>query len=450
MLLLLLLLPRFHLVQSQGMTLYNSLLLGLLQGLTEFLPISSSGHLVLMENYLGLSFDPRVLQHFDIILHGGSLIAILIYFQKTWLTILRKPFAHQPDGSPPLLIILLAACIPVALVGTQAAGWIEMNTRTPLFVAFGFIATGSILIASGWYESRFAARESLGWKQAIGASIGQALGVLPGFSRSGFTIASGRLMGLTAHRATEFAFLLGAPALGGALLLTLSTGTQDLISIGWMFLVVGFTASLISSLLAIHFFLVMIRKYGIWMWSAYLFVAAALIIGDEMLPLISSLPHLGDNLELRIIAGVLFIAMLLEAAPFTSLFVPGFTTMVAAGAILHNQPYSLAACIPIATCGLVIGNLLGYIPARQAFVKIRWKDSADKKLMRAEQFFRKWGIFAVFFGGWYAPFRTFISVAAGLSNMRPIPYIIAMTFGALAWTTGIIVGTALIAGGIFS
>jgi undecaprenyl-diphosphatase len=431
------------------MTLYNSLLLGLLQGLTEFLPISSSGHLVLMESYLGLSFDPSVLQHFDIVLHGGSLIAILIYFQKTWLKILRRPFAHQPDGSPPLMIILLAACIPVALVGTQAAGWIEINARTPLFVAFGFIATGSLLIASGWYESRFAARESLGWKQAIGASIGQALGVLPGFSRSGLTIASGRLMGLTAHRATEFAFLLGAPALGGALLLTLATGTQDLLSIGWMFLVVGFTASFISSLIAIHFFLFLIRKYGIWMWSAYLFIAASFIIADEMLPLIASLPDIIGNLELKVIIGILFIALLLEAIPFTSTFVPGFITMVAIGTFLHDDPWAIAACIPIGASALIIGHLIGYIPSRQARAKVRWKEKADQRLTKTQHFFKKYGFWAVFFGGWWAPFRPFISIAAGLGGMKPIPYLFAIVFGSFVWMAWVMIWSAIVFGGAF-
>lgn len=270
------------------MSLYNSLLLGLTQGLTEFLPISSSGHLVLMQHYLGLSLDSAVLQHFDIVLHAGSLIAIIIYFRKTLGNILRAPLQKEPDGSPPLLLLLLAATIPLAITGLIAYEWIEANARTPLFVAFGFLATGSLLIASGWYESRFSAKESIGWKQAVGASVGQALAVLPGFSRSGLTIASGRLMGATATRATEFAFLLGIPALSGALLLTLRSGTAELMTIGWTPLLVGFMSSAISSIVVIHTFLATIRRYGIWMWSLYLFVAAALIIADEMLPFVQT------------------------------------------------------------------------------------------------------------------------------------------------------------------
>jgi len=430
------------------MTLYHALLLGLVQGLTEFLPISSSGHLVLMQTYFGLQLPASALQHFDIVLHAGSLVAITIYFWKTWMRLLRHPFKKEKDGGPPLLLVLVAASVPLGVVGYLSADWIQLNTHTPLFVAFGFIFTGLFLITSGWFESRFAAKESFGWKQALGSGIGQALGVLPGFSRSGLTIASGRLMGLSAVRATEFAFLLAAPALTGALLYTLSTGREALLQIGGIYLLVGFMASLVSSIAVMHFFLRTIRRYGVWMWAAYLFVAAALIIGDEMLPLLNELPKIGENLDMRVIVGILFIAMLLEAAPFTSLFTPGFATMVAVGVLLHDQPANIAACIPIATAALVLGNMLGYVPARQARLKIRWKEGANQKLTKAQHFFKKWGVAAVFFGSWYGPTRSVISVAAGLGNMRPVPFIIAVTLGSLVWVTVALGLSSMIASGI--
>jgi undecaprenyl-diphosphatase len=429
------------------MTLYDSFILGLVQGLTEFLPISSSGHLVLMQNYLGLSIAPQIMQDFDIMLHGGSLLAILFYFQKTWRKIIKAPFKNERDGSPPLLMILIIGTIPVAIVGYLSANWIAGNTMTPLFVAFGFIATGSILIASSWYESRYAAKESYDWKQAIGAGVGQALGVLPGFSRSGFTIASGRLVGLTAHRATELAFLLAAPALGGALALTAFQGTHDLLNIGEANLAIGFIAAFISSLFVMRFFLLTIRKYGIWMWAVYLFAAASLIITDEMLPLIWEVPDVIENLEPRIIVGVLFMALLLEAIPFTSAFVPGFVSMIAIGAYLHDDPWTIAACIPIGASALILGHLIGYIPARQARKKIHWNEKADERLMKTQRFFKKYGFWAVFFGGWWAPFRPFISITAGLGNMRTIPYLFAIVTGSIAWVTFVLTSSAGVLGG---
>jgi len=428
------------------MSLYNALVLGLLQGLTEFLPISSSGHLILMERYLGLDMGVASLLHFDVILHAGSLLAILLYFSTTWLNILRRPFAKGADGSPPLLFLLIVATIPLAIIGYIAAEWVEQTTRTPLFVAFGFMFTGGLLVVSGWYESRFAGKETIGWRQAIGVSLGQALAILPGFSRSGLCIASGRLMGNTATRATEFAFMLGGPALAGALFWTLQNGVPSLEAVGAIPLFIGFSASLIASLSVMHFFLLTIRRYGVWVWSVYLFVAASLIIADEMMPLITELPEVIEGLELRIIAGILFIALLLEAIPFTSTFVPGFLTMVAIGTFLHDDPWAIAALIPIGASALIIGHLIGYIPARQARIKVHWKENANQRLTKTQHFFRKYGFWAVFFGGWWAPFRPFISIAAGLSNMRPIPYLLAIVTGSFAWMTWVMVWSAVVLG----
>lgn len=426
------------------MSLYDAYLLGIIQGITEFLPISSSGHLVLMEHYLGVAIDPSMLLNFDVALHGGSLIAILIYFGKAWAEILTKPFKKQSDGSPPLLPLLIVATIPIAIAGYYSADWIGENTRTPMFVAFGFIFTGLFLIVSSWFESRFAARETPRWKEALGAGIGQALAVFPGFSRSGFTIASGRLMGLTAHSATAFAFLLGAPALGGALVYALTSGSADLASIGKLPLLVGFTASAVSSIAVIHFFLSTIRRYGIWMWSVYLFLAAALIISDEMMPFILALPDTIKTLDIRVIAGAVFLAALLEAVPFTSFFVPGLSTLIVASLFLKDDTKNLLALIPIASAGLIVGHLLSYIPARQARVQVRWKEKADVRLTRAQRFFKKWGIYAVFFGGWYAPIRPWVSIAAGLSKMRPAPYLLAMVFGSVVLVTGVVIGALVL------
>lgn len=263
------------------MTLYQALLLGFAQGLTEFLPISSSGHLVLMQTFLDVELNTEVLQHFDIVLHAGSLIAIALYFWKTWMRILLHPFKRENDGSPPLLILLIAVSVPLGIIGFLSADWIQANTRTPLFVAFGFICTGSLLIASEKLGSR--TQESIGWKQALGAGTVQVLGMLPGFSRSGMTISGGRFAGLSAVRATEFAFMLGAPALGGALLYTLSNGREALLQIDQTILLAGFCVSLLSSIAVMYFFIHTIRRYGVAVWSVYLFALAALIIGSEML-----------------------------------------------------------------------------------------------------------------------------------------------------------------------
>lgn len=425
------------------MSLYSAFFLGMIQGVTEFLPISSDGHLVLFEKILNVTGDPETLLRFDIVLHAGSFLALTIYFWKTIISIIRAPLRRQAYGGPPLLLLLIGASIPVGIAGVISADWIAENTRTPLFVAFGFIFTGAFLMASSWFEERFASQEHPGWKQAIGAGIGQALAILPGFSRSGLTISSGRLMGLSAHGSAEFAFLLGIPAIAGAALYAIITGGKDILALDPLVMLVGFIACFITSISAIHFLLRTIRRYGVWMWAVYLFIAAALIIADEMLPLVKELSLIANTLDMPVIAGTLFIAILLESVPFTSFFVPGITTLVAVSLYLRGQPLNLLACIPIATAGLVLGHLLGYIPARQARLQVRWKEKTEERLTKAQRIFRKWGIAAVFFGGWWAPIRPWISIAAGLAGMRPLPYMLAMVTGSLVLVSAVVTVTAV-------
>ena len=265
------------------MSLLDSLLLGLLQGLTEFLPISSSGHLVLLEHYLELALTSQTLQHFDIVLHAGTLLAILLYFRKTCLAVLQAPSGRQPDGAPPLLALLVLATIPVGITGVLGADWIEAHARRPTFVAGAFLITAATLVTSSLLAGRLPVTASFRWKQAVAMGCGQAFAIFPGLSRSGLTLASGRFAGLPVVRATELAFLLGAPALGGAVLFTLVKGTMDLARIGAGPLVVGFSGALVSSLLVMHLFLAMVRRFGLWIWSIYLLIISLLVLADELI-----------------------------------------------------------------------------------------------------------------------------------------------------------------------
>ena len=418
------------------MTLYHALLLGLLQGTTEFLPISSSGHLALLEHYLKLPFGPKVLQHYDIVLHGGSLLALLLYFWKTWWRILQHPFRKEHDGGPPMLLILIVGTIPAAIFGLLAEDWLEAHTRSLVPLAIGFLITGAFLLLSGYYEENHSKRGNVvGWAQVLGMGIGQAFAIVPSVSRSGLTIASGRFLGLSAHRSAEVTFLLGTPALAGAVLLTFLKGKAGLTGIGEPPLLVGFLASFGASLLVMHLFLQSIKRYGVWMWAAYLFLIGVLVLGDAFFPLLERILHRQMHLPLRFTLTILFVVLFLEAAPVTSLFIPGFTTMVALGLLLQGNPLAILACIPVGTLALLLGGLLGYLPAKQAREKIHWREKFDQKLHRAERFFRKWGTVSVIVGGWYGPTRAFMSIAAGLGEMPIRKYILATIFGSLVWVT---------------
>ncbi len=426
------------------MSLYHALLLGLIQGATEFLPISSSGHLALIEYYWRLPFGPEALQHFDIVLHAGSLLAILLYFSSTWLAALRHPWKKGERGEPPLLLLLFVGTLPAAIAGFLIADWLEMHARTPLPIALGFLITGAFLLAAGYLNSNSEKGETLRWKHVIGMGIGQALALVPSISRSGLTLASGRLLGLSNTKSTEFTFLLAAPALAGAVTLTLITGRSEISAIGFPQALIGFSASFIASLLVMHGFLLSIRKYGIWMWSLYLFILALLILGDEYIPLLREIQQkeFAIHIPLGFALSILSIALLLEAAPFTSLFVPGFTTMVAIGVMFQGDYPSLALFIPTGIAAVLMGNLLGYLPAKYARTKVHWKEKGNQRLRRAEKFFQKWGVFAVLFGGWYGPTRSFVSIAAGLGGMSFQKFLFATLLGSSIWVSAVLLGAS--------
>lgn len=259
------------------MTELQALILGLLQGITEFLPISSSGHLVLLEHFMQLDINAGTLQYFDVILHGGTLLAIIIYFHKTWFRILLNPFKKEPDGGSALLPMLAVATIPVGLAGIFGADFIEKYTRTAGFVSAGFLLTAFLLLSA--YSFGHKNKSSVvRWHQILIMSLGQAIAILPGFSRSGWTLSTGTLAGLKTKKATEIAFLMGAPALGGAALYAVLNGLNELLAIGLSILFLGFLSALFSSLVVMHFFLVLLKKYGLWIWSVYLIFAALCLI----------------------------------------------------------------------------------------------------------------------------------------------------------------------------
>lgn len=260
------------------MTSLQALLLGILQGLTEFLPVSSSGHLVLAQHLLGIELDQSVLLHVDVVLHAGTLLAILLYFRETWMRILRAPMQKEANGGPALLPLLIVGTVPVGAFGLLASDWIETVARTPEFVAIGFLLTGLLLFIVSYVMKQQQGSQALTWARLIIMSVGQAVGVLPGFSRSGWTLSGGVIAGLSAVRATEVAFLLGAPALGGALFHTLISGGASLSAIPLSALMIGFCASFVSSLLCMHLFLACIKKYGVWMWGVYLLIVGFVLL----------------------------------------------------------------------------------------------------------------------------------------------------------------------------
>ena len=204
------------------MPLWQAILLAVVQGLTEFLPISSSAHLILIPDLLHWQ-DPGVA--FDVALHLGTLIAVLLYFFREWiqLTLCGLGF-HYPKRASEQMVMqnqrlfwyLVAGTIPGALVGFFFEHWIEENLRSPIPIAGAMIVV-ALLMWYAEYSARLTRRleqTSLGDSLAIGTS--QALALFPGVSRSGITITTGLFRGMTREAAARFSFLLSTPLIAGA------------------------------------------------------------------------------------------------------------------------------------------------------------------------------------------------------------------------------------------
>ena len=239
------------------MTVFQALLLGIVQGLTEFLPVSSTAHLVLFPWLLHWP-DPG--QTFDVALHAGTLVAVIVYFWSDWIEMLTK----RRD----LLGMVILGCIPAGLAGFLFEHKIERFAQpeefrlAPLLIAFFLAVVGLWLF---WMDSRGKKNrdlQKLDIQDALFIGIGQAFALLPGVSRSGATIGTGLLLGLTREAAARFSFLLSTPVIAGAVALKGVHLAKDGLPPGQGTLMLwGILASAISGLAAIHFLMSWIRKH---------------------------------------------------------------------------------------------------------------------------------------------------------------------------------------------
>ena len=258
------------------MNWFQAIVVGLVQGLTEFLPVSSSGHLVLTQELLGVS-DEGVT--FEILVHFGTLLSVLIYFRKKlWRMLLSivPPFRGDLARERTMIFLLFIASIPAALVGfSPLKDVFEGAYERPAVVALLLMVTGSVL-----FLPRLLARKregdsdcgEVGIKSAIAMGIGQAFAILPGISRSGSTIVSGMLARVNSSSAAEFSFLMAIPAIFGATLIeVLGMGDLDSKLIGPY--IAGAVVAFVSGLAAIFAVLESIRKGKFEYFGIYCLIA---------------------------------------------------------------------------------------------------------------------------------------------------------------------------------
>ena len=261
------------------MELIQIIILGIIQGLTEFLPVSSSGHLILTP--LVFNFNDQGLA-LDAILHLGTLMAIIIFFKKDLLDILKGLFDRERDTHR-IAWWIMAASLPAGLVGLFFAEWIESNLRSPTFVAINLLIWSSVF----YIADRSAKRESqlelkeLKFSQIFFIGCAQAIALLPGTSRSGVTIAAGLFGNLNHTAATRFSFLLGAPiifAAGMHKLIAFISHPNAIQDYTHLHLIVGLGVSFLVGLLAIKLLLKIVEKVGLLPFIIYRVILAVGIL----------------------------------------------------------------------------------------------------------------------------------------------------------------------------
>ena len=256
----------------------SSALLGLVQGLTEFLPVSSSGHLSLFSFWLPDSQmgDEQVAR--NLVLHLGTLLPVLIVYRQSLLGIVKDGMG----GSEPilqrsgmrLLFWMFLGSLPTAIIGLAFKDHFEAMFDQPVMVGSAFLATGLLLLATRWIQGGETGELGMKWWQALVIGMVQGMAITPGISRSGSTIAAGLLVGLDREYAARYSFLLSIPAIAGASILELKdlhlTMDQALP------LVTGFFTALISGYFALLILLKLVNRGAFWKFSPYLCLVAFL------------------------------------------------------------------------------------------------------------------------------------------------------------------------------
>lgn len=248
--------------------LLRAVLLGIVQGLTEFLPVSSTAHLILFPRIFGWSGALDSLT-FDVALHGGTLLALLVCFYRDWLTIFLRDRR--------LLVILVLATLPAGLAGVLLHNLVEHTLRNPLVIAAALAAFGLLMLIAERYARRTRTTEQITLKDGLIIGIAQAVALIPGVSRSGITITAGLFRHLDRREAARFSFLLSTPVIAGACLLHGRKLIASPESYPLALFLAGFLAAFVSGLAAIKFLLRFLKHHRLDVFVYYRWALAASI-----------------------------------------------------------------------------------------------------------------------------------------------------------------------------
>lgn len=254
------------------LTAWEAILLGLLQGLTEFLPISSSGHLVIAQHFLGIE---QPMLSFDIAVHVGTLVAVISAFGGDVKALIKNPFCKT-------MLLLIIGTVPAVLVALLLSGYIDAMFSSLQAVALALIFTGILLHSSDNYRGQ-GRLEDMNYQNALIVGLFQAVAIVPGLSRSGATIFGSLFRGLNRVEAARFSFLLSIPViLGAACKQLLDMRSLGGVSLHWSYLL-GAIVAAVSGYAAIRVFLKLLGKRKLRYFSYYCWVLGGLITLSRLL-----------------------------------------------------------------------------------------------------------------------------------------------------------------------
>lgn len=258
---------------------FYALIYGIVEGITEFLPISSTGHLILTGNLMGVPWSKEVKDAFEVVIQGGAILSVLVFY---WRDFLKIRHVNTDPQQRTLWLGVLVACIPAVILGLLFGDAIKANLFRPSVVAWALIVGGVLmwLIESRRVTPSVSAIESIGVRRSFMIGALQCLALLwPGFSRSASSILGGMVLGLDRATATRFSFYLGVPTLGGAALLNLIQERELIFGeIGLLNVVIGAGVSFVTAYLAIGWLLKFVSTNTFKGFAVYRVIVGILIL----------------------------------------------------------------------------------------------------------------------------------------------------------------------------
>lgn len=266
--------------------IFVAIILGIVEGLTEFAPVSSTGHMVLVDDMTFQSkklFSPEIANTFKVVIQLGSILAVVIVFKERFMNLLglkKDQAEEQEQGHKLELKQVIVGLLPAAVLGFLFEDYIDTYLFTTETVLIGLVAGAVLMLVADWFRPsrpKVKTIDQITYKHALGIGLFQCIALWPGFSRSGSTISGGVLLGLEHRAAADFTFIMAVPIMLGASTLSLFKNWQHFTLDSLPFFIAGFISAFVFALISIRFFLKLIHRIKLVPFAIYRIVLAAVI-----------------------------------------------------------------------------------------------------------------------------------------------------------------------------